>query len=56
MIENRRQAMKYAIENAIEDDIIIFAGKGHETYQIFKDETIHFDEREVIAEILEELK
>ncbi len=32
------------------------AGKGHETYQQFKDKTIHFDEREVVAELLEELK
>lgn len=54
-IENRKDAMEYAIKNAIKDDIIIFAGKGHETYQIFKDETIHFDEREVISNILTKL-
>ncbi|MEI6133006.1 MAG: UDP-N-acetylmuramoyl-L-alanyl-D-glutamate--2,6-diaminopimelate ligase [Bacillota bacterium] len=55
-ITNRPEAMKYAIENALQDDIIIFAGKGHETYQIFKDKTIHFDEREIVADILKELK
>ena len=38
------------------DDVIILAGKGHETYQIFKDKQIHFDEREVVRDILEELE
>ena len=51
-IENRREAIKWAMENAKKGDIIILAGKGHETYQILKDKTIHFDEREVIAEVL----
>ncbi len=55
-ITKRPDAMRYAIEKAQQDDIIIFAGKGHETYQIFKDKTIHFDEREIVAEILKELK
>ena len=36
-------------------DIIVLAGKGHETYQILKDETIHLDEREVIKEALAEI-
>lgn len=39
--------------NAQADDVIILAGKGHETYQILKDGTIHFDEREVVAGLLE---
>ena len=55
-ITDRRQAIKFALENARDGDIIILAGKGHETYQQFKDKTIHFDEREVVAELLEELK
>lgn len=54
-ILERREAIRYAIENAQPKDIIILAGKGHETYQIFKDKTIHFDEREVVKEILDEL-
>jgi UDP-N-acetylmuramyl tripeptide synthase len=33
-------------------DMIVIAGKGHETYQIFKDKTIHFDDAETAAEIL----
>jgi len=56
MIVDRKEAIKYAVLNAQKDDVIILAGKGHETYQIFKDKTIHFDEREVVAEILEEIK
>ncbi|HHY22766.1 MAG TPA: UDP-N-acetylmuramoyl-L-alanyl-D-glutamate--2,6-diaminopimelate ligase, partial [Clostridiaceae bacterium] len=54
-IVDRREAIKYAILNAKPDDIIVIAGKGHETYQIFKDKTIHFDDREVAKEILEEI-
>lgn len=52
VIENRRDAIEYALKNAQKDDIIILAGKGHETYQILPTGTIHFDEREVISEIL----
>ena len=51
-ITDRKSAIKYAIDNALQDDIIVLAGKGHETYQIFKDKTIHFDEREVVRDIL----
>ncbi len=56
VIENRIEAIKYAINIAKEDDIIVLAGKGHETYQILADKTIHLDEREVIAEALAEEK
>lgn len=55
VIENRVDAIKYAIKTAQKDDIIVLAGKGHETYQILADETIHLDEREVVAEALAEL-
>ncbi|WP_024614999.1 UDP-N-acetylmuramoyl-L-alanyl-D-glutamate--2,6-diaminopimelate ligase [Clostridium sp. Ade.TY] len=51
-IINRYEAIEKAINIAKKDDVIVIAGKGHETYQILKDETIHFDEREVIDEIL----
>ena len=47
---------RWAMNNAKPDDIILLAGKGHETYQILPTGTIHFDEREVIAEVLEESK
>jgi UDP-N-acetylmuramoyl-L-alanyl-D-glutamate--2,6-diaminopimelate ligase len=55
-IENRREAIKYALTNAKPNDIILLAGKGHETYQILNEGTIHFDEREVVAKILNEMK
>ncbi len=56
VIENRIEAIKFAISIAEKDDIIVLAGKGHETYQILKSGTIHLDEREVVAEALAELK
>ena len=55
IIVDRTSAIKYALENACKDDVILLAGKGDETYQEFKDKTIHFDEREVVKELLEEL-
>ena len=56
VIENRRQAIEFALRNARANDVIILAGKGHETYQLIKGQTIHFDEREIVAEILEREK
>jgi UDP-N-acetylmuramoyl-L-alanyl-D-glutamate--2,6-diaminopimelate ligase len=55
VIEQRRDAIEYAIKNARKDDIILLAGKGHETYQILPTGTIHFDEREVVASALDSL-
>ena len=55
VIENRVDAIKFAVKNARENDIIILAGKGHETYQILKEGKIHLDEREIVAEALAEL-
>lgn len=55
VVENRKEAIEYAIRNAQKDDIILLAGKGHETYQILPTGTIHFDEREAVAEILSRL-
>ncbi|MBQ7288482.1 MAG: UDP-N-acetylmuramoyl-L-alanyl-D-glutamate--2,6-diaminopimelate ligase [Clostridia bacterium] len=55
-IPNRVEAIHYAIENARKGDIIVLAGKGHETYQILENQTIHLDEREVVKEALERLK
>lgn len=53
--ENRRDAIKEAMRIAKKGDVIVIAGKGHEDYQILKDKTIHFDEREVVKEIIQEL-
>lgn len=55
VIENRAEAIEYALKNAKKDDIILLAGKGHETYQILSTGTIHFDEREVIEKVLSEM-
>ena len=54
-ITDRREAIRHAICSAGSGDVIILAGKGHETYQIFADKTIHFDEREVVYDILKEI-
>lgn len=56
IIENRYDAIKKAIEVALPGDVIVIAGKGHETYQILKDKTIDFDEREVVRKILEKIE
>jgi len=45
--KNRKKAIEKAIKLAKEDDIIIITGKGHETYQILKNKTICFDDREI---------
>ncbi len=52
VIENRREAIGWALKNAQANDIIILAGKGHETYQIIGKQKIHFDEREVVRDFL----
>lgn len=54
VVTNRREAIKYAITHAKKDDIVVLAGKGHEDYQILSTGRIHFDEREVVAELLKE--
>jgi UDP-N-acetylmuramoyl-L-alanyl-D-glutamate--2,6-diaminopimelate ligase len=52
VVPDRALAIRKAIEEANAGDVVLLAGKGHETYQIFKDRTIHFDDREVAAEAL----
>ncbi len=55
-IENRRQAIKFAMRIAWKSDVIIIAGKGHETYQeVEKNKKLHFDDREVVREIAKEM-
>lgn len=55
VVENRKEAIRFAMEHAQKDDIILLAGKGHETYQILPTGTIHFDEREAVAQILQDI-
>lgn len=55
-ITDRKEAMKKAISMANKKDIVIFAGKGHETYQEINKEKKSFDERIIVKEIIEELE
>jgi UDP-N-acetylmuramoyl-L-alanyl-D-glutamate--2,6-diaminopimelate ligase len=52
VILDRREAIRHAISAAAEGDIVLVAGKGHENYQIFKDKTLHFDDREIVKACL----
>lgn len=49
VIENRRQAIRWAMDQAGPGDVIVLAGKGHETYQEIGHEKFHLDEREEVA-------
>ena len=54
-IPDRRDAIKYVIENGQPGDVIVLAGKGHEDYQEIKGEKHHMDERELIEDVKKEL-
>jgi UDP-N-acetylmuramoyl-L-alanyl-D-glutamate--2,6-diaminopimelate ligase len=49
---DRRAAIHQAIQRAKSGDVILIAGKGHETYQIFSHQTIDFDDRLIAQEVL----
>jgi UDP-N-acetylmuramoyl-L-alanyl-D-glutamate--2,6-diaminopimelate ligase len=49
--EDRKKAIAFALERACKNDIILIAGKGHETYQIFAHKTIEFDDRLIAQEL-----
>ena len=55
-IADRKEAIKYAIENGRPGDVIVLAGKGHEDYQEIKGVKYPMDERVLIKEVLQELK
>ena len=55
VIENRRDAIRQAMEMAVSGDIIVLAGKGHETYQDIGGVKHPFDEKVIVAELLEEI-
>lgn len=52
---DREVAIRKALERAREGDVVVLAGKGHETYQILKDGRITFDDREVARGVLREM-
>lgn len=56
MICDRIEAIHWAIDNAASGDVILLAGKGHEDYQVIGHSKIHMDEREIVADWLEERK
>ena len=56
VIEDRRKAIRYAMDIAEKNDIIVLAGKGHETYQDIGGQKHHLDEREEVAAHLKELR
>ncbi|MGI6128647.1 MAG: UDP-N-acetylmuramoyl-L-alanyl-D-glutamate--2,6-diaminopimelate ligase [bacterium] len=55
LIPDRRQAIYAALKEGKRGDVVLIAGKGHETYQILGQETIHFDDREVVRDFFKEL-
>lgn len=55
VIENRREAIRYALKFAQKDDVVVLAGKGHETYQEINGVKYPFDEKVIVAELLEEM-
>lgn len=53
-IIDRAEAIRYAIENAREGDVIVLAGKGHEDYQEIRGQKYHMDERELVADVVKD--
>lgn len=51
-VTDRRKAIEKAVETAKSGDMIILAGKGHEMWQVYKDDKVPFDERKIIKEII----
>ncbi|MBP2240031.1 UDP-N-acetylmuramoyl-L-alanyl-D-glutamate--2,6-diaminopimelate ligase [Cytobacillus eiseniae] len=54
VIVDRREAIHYAVRSASEGDVILIAGKGHETYQLVGNQILNFDDRVVAKEAIEE--
>ena len=54
VVENRVEAIRWALDHACKDDVIVLCGKGHEDYQEIGRKKYHLDEREVITEYLKE--
>ena len=56
IITDRRKAIEYALNTAQRGDIVLIAGKGHESYQILKDTTVAFDDRKIAYETLQNIR
>ena len=55
VIVDRRDAIAKALELAGPGDAVVIAGKGHETYQVLRDRTVPFDDRQVARDVLARL-
>ncbi|WDV47019.1 UDP-N-acetylmuramoyl-L-alanyl-D-glutamate--2,6-diaminopimelate ligase [Clostridiaceae bacterium M8S5] len=55
IIQDREKAIKFALSEAKANDVIIIAGKGHETYQEIEGKTIHFDDCEIVKKYLKQV-
>ncbi|MCH5278604.1 MAG: UDP-N-acetylmuramoyl-L-alanyl-D-glutamate--2,6-diaminopimelate ligase [Christensenellaceae bacterium] len=56
VIENRREAIRYALSIAEKDDVVVLAGKGHENYQEINGVKYPFDEKDIVSELLDEMR
>lgn len=56
VIPDRTEAIRWCLTHAEDGDVVVLAGKGHEDYQEIRGERRHYDEREVVASLLAELK
>ena len=55
-ISDRREAIHQAVARARENDVVLIAGKGHETYQSIGGDQFHFDDREIALEAIQNLE
>ena len=55
VIENRREAIRFALQSARPNDVVVLAGKGHETYQEINGVKHPFDEKVIVSELLKEM-
>jgi len=55
LIQDRARAIKFIINQARDNDVVVLAGKGHETYQILKSKVIQFDDKEQASIAISEL-
>ena len=55
-VENRAEAIREAVRLGEKDDIVLIAGKGHETYQLTGEKKIHFDDREIVRDYIMKIR
>ena len=53
---DRRQAIARAVSSASEGDVVLIAGKGHETTQVFDGESVYFSDRETAEELMSQIQ